>query len=182
MQNEKELLSEIPDGFLLEMDSKIQTVKRLLQLKKVNPDHMSILSQSICRSEHEEEVESLIGEKSFNEQGHLKIDLETTVVREKRIRRIENKFEYVNMICADLNTMVESQTDCIKNLDGNFSKGIQNTVKAVKELKQLDKYQDMGTKKLWMMFITVALLAIGIVFYFWTHPQVQFHISLPRLQ
>lgn len=67
------MLDEIPEGFLLDSDAKIQTIKRLMQLKKVNPDQMSILSQSSIKSDHEEEVESLITGDNFNEHGQMKV-------------------------------------------------------------------------------------------------------------
>jgi t-SNARE complex subunit (syntaxin) len=166
----------------MEIDSKVQTVKRLLQLKKVNPDQMSVLSQSVCKSEQEEEIESLIAEKSFNEQGHLKIDPETTIVREKRIRRIENKFEYVNMICADLNGMVETQGECIRNLEGNFAKGVENTAKASKELQKLNQYHDSSSKKVCVLILLLILAAAGTVFFVRTHPHANFRLAIPKLQ
>lgn len=72
LQAESHLINEIPEGFLRDIDGKIQATRRLLQLKKVNPDQMSILTHSACRSDLGEEAESLVC--SVNEMGHQKVD------------------------------------------------------------------------------------------------------------
>jgi hypothetical protein len=72
LQAESHLLNDIPEGFLRDIDGKIQATRRLLQLKKVNPDQMSVLTNSACRSDLGDEAESLVG--SVNENGHQRVD------------------------------------------------------------------------------------------------------------
>jgi hypothetical protein len=70
---EKELLEEIPEEFLLKVDRQLQGIRRMLQLKKVNPDQMSILGASQLAMDGEDEQESLINERGFNGNGILKV-------------------------------------------------------------------------------------------------------------
>ena len=162
LSREQELLEEVPEEFLLGVDGQVQTVRRLLALKRVSPDQLSILGRS-GNSEVEEEAESLVGgEHSFD--CHKQIDLETTVVREKRLRKIEDKFEYVNMICTDLAHLVDRQGQCIQAIDGKMQSGVQHTVKAKEELAKLHSHRESSGRKLFAVALLLVLVAIASVF------------------
>lgn len=70
---EKELLDEIPEQFLLATDSKLQSIRRLMQVKKVSPEHMSILSTSVLAVDMEDERESLTNDDKFDENGMMRV-------------------------------------------------------------------------------------------------------------
>ena len=70
---EKELLDEIPEQFLLATDSKLQSIRRLMQVKKVSPEHMSILSTSVLVVDMEDERESLTNDDKFDENGMMRV-------------------------------------------------------------------------------------------------------------
>lgn len=70
---EKELLDEIPERFLLATDSKLQSIRRLMQVKKVSPEHMSILSNSVLAVDIEDETEGLTSDNKFDENGMMRV-------------------------------------------------------------------------------------------------------------
>lgn len=170
LQAESHLLNEIPEGFLRDIDGKIQTTRRLLQLKKVNPDQMSILTHSAGRSELGDEAESLVG--SVNELGHQKVeetyqqvDLENTVIREAKMRRIQSKFEYVNMICTDLNQLVSQQAECLQTLEGNYTSGLVNANRAKDQLQYLHERQEKSSRTMHVLLLLLMIAAVGTVFW-----------------
>jgi hypothetical protein len=92
------------------------------------------------------------------------MDLENSHVIDRKLRKIEDKFEYVNMICLDLNNLLTSQSDCIKTLDTNYGKTLENTTKAKLELVKLQEYKETNSKRNCVVFL--ALGVIGILTYF----------------
>ena len=73
LTKEKELLNDIPEDYLIQADSHIQAVRRLLALKRVNPEQISVLGRSQIH-DNEDEVESLVGNQSLDDNGNLKVD------------------------------------------------------------------------------------------------------------
>jgi t-SNARE complex subunit (syntaxin) len=89
------------------------------------------------------------------------MDLESSVSREHRLKRIEDKYEYVNLICSDINQLMEHQTDCIKNLDGNIDVAVQNTGKGKDELARFNEYkQKTGNKTCALLVVLVLILMV----------------------
>lgn len=70
---DSELLEEIPDHFLLATDSKLQSIRMLMQAKKVNPEHMSFLNTSILAVDMEDERENLTKDDRFDEDGMMRV-------------------------------------------------------------------------------------------------------------
>lgn len=97
------------------------------------------------------------------------MDLETSKMKEKRLKRIENKYEYVNMICADLTGLMGQQSDCIRHLDGNYAKGVSNTERAKEEVSNIKAYKDKHDRTTCVVILFVILLAILTVFFMKTH-------------
>jgi t-SNARE complex subunit (syntaxin) len=108
------------------------------------------------------------------------MDLESSLSREHRLRKIEDKFEYVNLICSDINQLMEHQTDCVRNLEGKLDVGLQNTSKGKDELAKFNELkQRTGNKTcaLVVVFLLIVLLT-GYVL----HSQFGWAIHFSRLR
>lgn len=88
------------------------------------------------------------------------MDLETSQSREHRLKRIEDKFEYVNLICSDINNLMDHQTDCIKNLDGKLDVAVQNTGKGKEELARFNEYKQKTGNKTCALIVVILLILL----------------------
>jgi hypothetical protein len=50
LKKDKELLREMPEEFLIDADMRIQTIRRILHIKKMSPEQRSTLSQSFLKT------------------------------------------------------------------------------------------------------------------------------------
>lgn len=80
-----------------------------------------------CDEEHEGLIEYNHQQKTHKPSTINYIQHETTYEREDRVKNAENKFNYVNMICEDLNSMAKEQNIFINNINNNYADGYQNT-------------------------------------------------------
>lgn len=86
-------------------------------------------------------------------------------MRKRRLKKIENKFEYANLIYCDLQGLIDHQTECISNLEGQYDRAVMNTGKATTELAKYKDYQNRSGNKTCAAIGLMVLLMVGLGFF-----------------
>lgn len=86
-------------------------------------------------------------------------------MRKRRLKKIENKFEYANLIYCDLQGLIDHQTDCISNLEGQYDRIATNTGKATAELAKFNEYKNLSGSKACAVIGLMLLLIVGLGFF-----------------
>lgn len=108
------------------------------------------------------------------------MDLESSLSREHRLKRIENKFEYVNLICSDINQLMKQQADCINHLDGKLDVAVQHTGKGKDELARFNEYKQRTGNK--TCALAVAVLLILLLTGYVLHSQFGWAVRISRFR
>ena len=80
--------------------------------------------------------------------------------RIERLKNIESKYEYINMICSDQNGLATEQKDIIKNQNYNYSEGIGNTKAGAEKLATWYDYREKKTKRNCLMIQFIIIIMI----------------------
>ena len=81
------------------------------------------------------------------------------------MRRIQSKFEYVNMICTDLNQLVSQQAECLQTLEGNYTQGLNYAGRAKDQLQYLHERHEKSSRTMHVLLLFVLIAAVGTGFW-----------------
>jgi len=153
IEKNPELIDKLKKEFLIDNMKKIKNIKKVLTLKKVSYDQINMTNSSLKASfydhhihsnkmeqtiiDGDEEQQNLVNnDNSRNEELNINnrkpcnlnyIENETSTDKLNRLENIENKFDYINMICEDLNNVAYEQNDYLDSMNKNYNDGIINT-------------------------------------------------------
>lgn len=105
--------------------------------------------------------------------------IESNYSRLHRLKKIEDKFQYVNLICPGINQLIEHQTDCVKNLDWKYETLLQNAIKGKRELARFSESKQKAGDK--TCSLTVVFLLVDLFIGYILHSQFCWAILLSRL-
>lgn len=179
-----EMIIEISNECLLENDKKIKKLKELLKNKRINCEHFNLSNSQLHTSYYDKIItvqpQNIVydDEDSYlvdmeNNKGNSKmqdmsyIDHETSYERLERIKHLENKFEYINLICEDLQVMTNDQNQLITGVTKNLSDGIQKTAGATKNVQGYYFKKEKAYQRNQFLIIFLIIICICIIEYLW---------------
>lgn len=94
------------------------------------------------------------------------IEEENSIDRQERVKGVENKFDYINLICQDQNNMADDQTDFIKGINKNYDDGVCNTKNASDKLSKWYEYKEKKGRRNCVMLLFIVIIMVQTINYF----------------